>query len=61
MAKQPPPLQDANEATVKILTDKINRLESGSGGKVGGSSHQGYRSFCTFGSNRWHQSNQEMG
>ena len=37
MAKQPPqqqpmPLQDSTAATIKALTDKINRLESGKGG-----------------------------
>jgi hypothetical protein len=34
MAKQPPvaPLQDTTTATIKALTDKINRLESGGNG-----------------------------
>jgi hypothetical protein len=37
MAKQPPaPLQDTTTATIKALTDKINRLESGGNGGNGG-------------------------
>jgi hypothetical protein len=37
MAKQPPvaPLQDTTAATIKALTDKINRLESGENGGSG--------------------------
>jgi hypothetical protein len=37
MAKQPPtiPLQDTTAATIKALTDKINRLESGTTGGTG--------------------------
>jgi hypothetical protein len=37
MAKQPPvaPLQDTTAATIKALTDKINRLESGTNGGTG--------------------------
>jgi hypothetical protein len=37
MAKQPPttPLQDITAATIKALTDKINRLESGTTGGTG--------------------------
>jgi hypothetical protein len=44
IAKQPqqiPPLQDKSAATIKALTDKINRLEGGSGG--GGGGRGGYR------------------
>jgi hypothetical protein len=46
MAKQPQPqpLQDNTAATIKALTDKINRLESGSSSNKrggGGSSGQG--------------------
>ena len=39
MAKQPQqqqPLQDTTAATIKALTDKINRFESGSGGRGSG-------------------------
>ena len=39
MAKKPQqqqPLQDTNAATIKALTDKINRLECGSGGRGSG-------------------------
>ncbi|OEU07064.1 hypothetical protein FRACYDRAFT_252167 [Fragilariopsis cylindrus CCMP1102] len=40
------PLQDTTAATIKALTEKINRLESGSGGRgSGGRGHRGYRSF----------------
>jgi len=37
MAKQPPvaPLQDTTAATIKALTDKINRLKSGTNGGTG--------------------------
>jgi hypothetical protein len=37
MAKQPPaaPLQDTTAATIKALTDKINRFENGSNGGTG--------------------------
>jgi hypothetical protein len=46
MAKQPPPpkplpLQDTTAATIKELTDKINRLENGGGGSNSGQG--GYR------------------
>jgi hypothetical protein len=42
MAKKPPPapLQDNTAATIKALTDKINRLESGGNG---GSGRRQYR------------------
>ena len=45
MAKQPhqQPLQDTTTATIKALTDKINRLESGSEGRVSGGRHNGGR------------------
>jgi hypothetical protein len=34
MAKQPPaPLQDTTAATIKALTDRTSRLESGGGGR----------------------------
>ena len=50
MAKQPQqtPLQDTTAATIKALTDKINRLESGKSGKENNGKTSGYR---TLGSN----------
>jgi hypothetical protein len=48
MAEQPPQqkpslLQDTTAATIKALTDKINRLESGGGGGGGNGRQGGYR------------------
>ena len=43
MAKQPqqPPLQDTTAATIKALTDKTNKLKSGSGGSRNGGRGRG--------------------
>jgi hypothetical protein len=46
IAKQPQqvsPLQDTTATTIKALTDKINRLESGSGSGGKSSRRSGYR------------------
>jgi hypothetical protein len=46
MAKQPPaPLQDTTAATIKALTDKINRLESGGNNGRGQYRKAGRQSF----------------
>jgi hypothetical protein len=58
MAKQPQqqvsPLQDTTAATIKALTDKLNRLESGGGGGRGGG-RGGYRKA---GSKSYHRNNE---
>jgi hypothetical protein len=64
MAKQSPPapLQDTTAATIKALTDKINRLKSRSGGsgqyrKAGGQSFPSKGKDCTRLTRRWDNDN----
>ena len=51
---QQQPLQDTTTATIKALTDKINQLGSGSGGRESGHGRGQYR---TLGSSRFLRNN----
>ena len=61
MAKQPhqqqPPLQDTTAAAIKALTDKIIRLESGSGGRGSGGNRGGRRGYRELGSANFPRNN----
>ena len=62
MAKQPPPapLQDTAAdqlQQIKVLTDKINKLESNSGGNNGGVRNGGRGGYRSLGSNSFPKNN----